>query len=62
MDYSIQRIVDENNRYMDQNSEPVPISVEHIMGAIILLGVGHLLSLVVFGIEIMRHRCKGRAH
>lgn len=56
MDYSIQRIVDENNRYLDQNSEPVPISVEHIIGALIILGVGHLLSLVVLVIEIAKHR------
>lgn len=58
MDYSLQRFVDENNRYMDQNSEPVPISVQHIMGALIILGVGHLLSLVVFIIENIKHRCK----
>lgn len=58
MDYSIQRIVNENDRFMDQNSEPVPISVQHIIGALIVLGVGHLLSLVVFVVEILRHRFK----
>lgn len=56
MDYSIQRIVDENNHFMDKSSGPVPISVEHIIGALIVLGVGHSLATLAFIIEYLRNR------
>uniref|UniRef100_A0A336MLL3 CSON003528 protein n=1 Tax=Culicoides sonorensis TaxID=179676 RepID=A0A336MLL3_CULSO len=53
MDYSIQRIVDENNRFMDKNNGPVPISVDHIIGALIALGVGYVVSILAFILEII---------
>lgn len=51
MDYSIQRTIEENGKPPD-NSEPVRLSVQHILGALFLLVFGHLAATVCLILEI----------
>lgn len=52
MNYVIQRNIIENMK-PPGNSEPVKLSVEHILGALFLLLFGHLFACVVLTIEVV---------
>lgn len=55
MDYDIQRSVEENSKQPD-GSEPVKLSIQHVLGALFLWIFGSAVAVFVFGLEIVWHR------
>lgn len=51
MDYDIQRNLEENGR-PKQSGEPKRLSVEHILGALLLLLFGNVFATISFFIEM----------
>lgn len=54
MDYSIQRNIEENSKTPD-GSEPVKLSIQHILGALFLLLFGNIAAIICFLLEIFWH-------
>lgn len=55
MDYDIQRSIEENSKQTD-GGEPVKLSIQHVLGALLLWIFGSAVAVFVFGLEIVRHR------
>lgn len=52
MDYKIQRNIDENGNPPD-GDDPVRLSIEHILGELIILSLGYFGAFVCFLVEIV---------
>lgn len=52
MDYEIQKDIEENMKNTG-SFEPFSLTVEHILGALYLLLIGHLFGIIVFFVEFL---------
>lgn len=52
MDYNIQRNIDENGN-PPEGDDPVRLSIEHVLGEIIILVLGYLISIICFVFEVI---------
>lgn len=51
MNYQIQKNFDENKK-ASESDEPVRLSIEHILGQLIILGFGYIAATICFLAEI----------
>lgn len=52
MNYDIQRNLEENGK-PPQAGVPIKLSVEHILGALLLLLFGNVLAIISFSVELL---------
>lgn len=52
MDYDIQRNLEENGK-PPQGGEPIRLSVEHMLGALLLLLFGNVFATISFSVEML---------
>lgn len=52
MDYNIQRNLEENGK-TPEGGDPIKLSIEHILGALLLLLFGNAFATISFSVEIL---------